>query len=83
MRYDITTWVGGETDEMWRTWGRRRAQKAADEAIARYKQRGLTDWEVGIFNSGDSEMRWFFSAEYERKGDPPLQTGDLDFMNKR
>jgi len=82
IRFEIRSWIGSgsaaERDEAWKCWGRWRAHKTAHEIIARYRERGLPDWEVMIFGMGrGAPPQWFFSAERERDGLPPLNASDL------
>jgi hypothetical protein len=61
---------------MWKTWGRRRAQKTADEIIAGYRRQGVIEFEVMISAQRDDSMQWYFSTDRDREGLPPLVAGD-------
>ncbi len=79
MRYDITAWTGGQIHQMSRTWGRRRAQRVADEAVEHYRRQSVADYEVQITPaSGEATMLWYFSAARERDGDGPLLKSEMD-----
>jgi hypothetical protein len=82
VRYEITTWIGSgseaQVDQKWKCWGRGKAQKIAQEVIEEYKARGVPDFEVMIFTGGTPpRSEWFFSAEQERQGYPPVTGDDL------
>jgi hypothetical protein len=84
MRYEVRSWIGtgpsAEGDQWWKCWGRRRAQRMAEGVVAEYKERGVADFEVMIFEAGKgARSRWFFSAEREREGLPPLAEKELEW----
>jgi hypothetical protein len=70
------TWVGGEQDQYWGLWGRRRVRKFVDRLIYQYKEQNVSDFEVGIFDKRGN-MLWYSSSKREREGLPPLEGGEL------
>jgi hypothetical protein len=79
VRYEIVSWANGERDQMWKVWGRQRAQKVADETIRDNREAKIPTFEVGIFDS-DAELVWYFSTDREREGLPPLLEGEVDLI---
>jgi hypothetical protein len=74
MRYEVTSWVDGKLDVMWKMWGRRRAQKGADDLVAEYSRRGGGgEYEVMISRAKDGERCWYHSATRAREGHPPIE----------
>ncbi len=73
MRYEVESWLGtgcvAQLDGSWRCWGRRRAQKLAENVVAAHKQRGVANFEVVILGWGRGESpRWYFSTDGEPQG---------------
>jgi hypothetical protein len=76
MRYVVHSWLGrgraAEPHQVWKTWGRKRAQKAADSLVREYREQKLSDFEVTISEARSLTVVWFFSTDREREGLPPL-----------
>ena len=74
MRYEVHSWVAGDVDQMWKTWGRHRAVRLAEDMVRAYRKLNASEFEVGIFTAKSlPRMKWYYSAAYEAAGEPPLE----------